>query len=204
MSQLNTVSAAMDPQPKNPSVYFFGWDQERKGLTENYGQPKGELHEMTLDSMKHAIIVNQGDFKTYTIKIGLPAGFQEYVLILNLPRIVFVARYFASNFHDMILKDFCEEMNFLSGRMNAKIQEIDKKDPPYDWGALEGSELAIYHPAKIVSQHGGEMPHDDMTDLRHKFKNNAVRLTMIPYGPKTCTLVIKQGNTGAPATHSLV
>lgn len=75
---------------------------------------------MTLDSMTHAIIMNKGEFKQYTIKIGLPARFQEYVLILNLP-IVFVARYFASNFRDMILSDVCEEMNKLSGLMKARV-----------------------------------------------------------------------------------
>lgn len=185
------MSAAMYSQPEEPSVYFFGWDQMRKGLTEGYGQPKGEIYEMTLDSMKHAIIMNKGEFKQYTIKIGLRSRFQECVLILNLPRIVFVARYFASNFRDMILSDVCEEMNKLSGLMKARVHKIDGEDGPPDLGAPEDSELAIYHPKVMISQHGDEMPHDDMTDrLWYSFKNRAVRLTMIPYPPNACTLVV--------------
>lgn len=203
MNQPNTMSAAMYPQPEEPSVYFFGWDQMRKGLTKDYGQPKGGIHEMTLDSMKHAIIKNKEEFKQYTIKIGLLARFQEYVLILNLPRIVFVVRYFASNFRDMILSDLCE-INKLSGLRKARVHEIDGKDGPPDLGALEGSELAIYHPKVMIGQRGDEMPHDKMTALRYNFKNRAVRLTMIPYVPNACTPVVAQGNKEAPATHFLV
>lgn len=159
---------------------------------------------MTLDSMKHAIIMNKGDYNPYTIKIGFPALFQEYVLILNLSRIVFVARYFATKFREITLNDFCDEMNKLAGLMKAKVHEIDKKDGPPDLGAPEGSELAIYYPKFMRSQRGGEVPHDDMTELRHSFKNRAVRLKIFPYGPEACTLVIAQGNTGVPAKHSLV
>ena len=62
----------------------------------------------------------------------------------------------------------------------------------------------IYHPKVMISQRGDEMPHDDMTALRYSFKSRAVRLAMIPYGPNTCTLVVAQGNTEAPAIHFLV
>jgi hypothetical protein len=205
MSEPNRVWRSMSTSRyKDPTVHFFGWDQQRKDLTEDRGQPEGELHEMTLDSMTHAIVMNRGEVNPYKIKIGLHSNFEEYILILNLPRIIFVARYSASNFQLIIPENLRQEMNKLSGLMNAKVNEIDGKDGPHELGSREGSELVIYHPEVIVSPSEGKMLHYDMPKLKHTFKIGAVSLKTLPYPPTTCTLVIEQGNTGEFATHYVV
>lgn len=203
MSQLNRVHRAKSTSEYVEStVHFFGWDQKRNGLTDDLGQPAGEMHEMTLDSMTHAIVMNKGEFNPYTIKIGLLASFQEYIFILNLPRIVFVARYNASGFRGIIPENLRQEINTLSGRMNAKVHGIDGKDAPHELGPREGSELVIYYPAVMLNSSKGEVPHYEMPNLEHTFKPSAVRLTTCSYPPRKCTLVIELGNTGDPATEA--
>lgn len=204
MSRLNEVAEAMETCAYEPTVHLFGWNQRGNGLTDDLGQPKGEPHEMTLNSMKHAIIMNKGDIQTYKIKIGLVAGFEEYILILNQPRIVFVARYNVSEFRNMIPEDFCQDVNRLSGLMNAKVHEIDKKDGPPELSPREDTKLVIYYPGIIIGSRGGEMPHYHMPILERTFSASTVRLTKHPYPRETCTLVIEQGNTGAHATHYIV
>jgi hypothetical protein len=158
-----------------PTVHFFGWDQERKTLTDNLGQPDGDsILEMTLDSMRHAMICNQSIYDRYTIKAQIPAAWQEYVMILSLKGIVFVTRYSATWFAHIKADALYADMSKLAGLLGAKLDEINRKNS-YDYSTPEDTKLIIYHP-EFQPGSKGPVLHYPMYTLENEFKRSRIEL----------------------------
>lgn len=184
----NKVVDTMAP-PCDSTVYLFGWNLKESRLSLDLGQPKGEsIGEMWLNPMRHAIISNKGE-DNFLIKVHLPRSTLEYVTILAVPGAVFVARYSTLGFSAAGIDELHRDLKTLAGRMNAKMQELARRDEPFEQGVPEGSYFAIYYPQVLTVEH-------DRTDyvmvhrLKDKWKFSPMEFQSVMFGPGEATVVV--------------
>ncbi|EED21425.1 hypothetical protein TSTA_086580 [Talaromyces stipitatus ATCC 10500] len=158
------------------SAELFDWLPERHDVSEDIGQPFGMgLNEMTgLDRMTHAIVMKKGDTQIFRIKIIIPEGTDEYVFVLNVERIVFVARYSAPTFRAFNPRDLHKSMLNLARSMNARVAVRDGKDFTLSPSTPEDYELAIYSSADEFDTTGARDQSYYETESMH-FPNDRVQ-----------------------------
>lgn len=188
----------------DPSVHLYGWFRgETNRLTNDLGQPEGpSLMDMTLDPMKHCIIVPIENYQTFKITIDVPAGAHDYVFLLNMKRIIFVARYTSEAFTDILESDLAEQMEDLAALMEAQIKELDGRD---DVELMEGAEFVLYHPMKQLSRAPPLEQNHDFGPMIEALKKTPFILKFNVFSKDVLNrLVIEINDKGGLAEHKLL
>lgn len=187
----------------DPSVHLYGWLRgDTNRLTNDLGQPEGpSLMEMMLGPMKHCIIVPIENYKTFKILIDVPAGAHDYVFLLNMKRIIFVARYTSDAFRIILESDLAEQMKDLAALMEAQIKELDGKD---DVELMEGAEFVLYHPKKKLSRTPPLEQNHDFGPMMEAFEKTPFILKFYMFSKELLNrLIIETNDKGELAKHNL-